>query len=76
MSQTLQAIETQPVETQAIDPGLIEKLSQHHRDILLATGTYKEIAASLGIPLGTVRSRLNRARKAAEAIQESGDRVA
>ena len=69
MSETLQAIETQPVDIQTIDPGLIEKLSQHHRDILLATGTYKEIAASLGIPLGTVRSRLNRARAALKQMQ-------
>lgn len=69
MSETLQAIETQPVETQPIDPGLIEKLSQHHREILQAPGSYKEIAASLGIPLGTVRSRLNRARAALKQMQ-------
>jgi RNA polymerase sigma factor (sigma-70 family) len=42
-------------------------LSQAHRDTLLlvvwAELTYEEAAAALGVPVGTVRSRVNRARK-------------
>jgi DNA-directed RNA polymerase specialized sigma24 family protein len=33
--------------------------------------SYEEVAQALGIPLGTVRSRLHRARKKARAV--SGD---
>ncbi|MFK4037119.1 RNA polymerase sigma factor [Nonomuraea wenchangensis] len=43
-------------------------LSRAHRDTLLlvmwAELTYEEAAAALGIPVGTVRSRMNRARSA------------
>jgi DNA-directed RNA polymerase specialized sigma24 family protein len=41
-------------------------LSPEHHEILTATldKTYEEVAAALTMPLGTVRSRLNRAREA------------
>jgi RNA polymerase sigma-70 factor (ECF subfamily) len=48
---------------QSDDP-LLEYLSPPHRQILRAEGSYEEIAAALGIPVGTVRSRLSRARQA------------
>ena len=48
---------------QSDDP-LLEHLSPPHRQILRAEGSYEEIAAALGIPVGTVRSRLSRARQA------------
>jgi DNA-directed RNA polymerase specialized sigma24 family protein len=61
------------------NPALIDKLSIMHRDVLMAKGSYQEIAESLGIPVGTVRSRLHRARAALARLSErhvSGDRVA
>ena len=53
----------------AEDTPLIEKLSRDHQAILKASGTYKEIATALHINVGTVRSRLNRARTALEALR-------
>jgi RNA polymerase sigma factor (sigma-70 family) len=46
-------------------------LSRGDRDVLLLIAweslTYEEVAAALGIPVGTVRSRLNRARRKVRA---------
>jgi RNA polymerase sigma-70 factor, ECF subfamily len=46
----------------------IEQLPVHHREILLLSDvgemSYQEISETLGIPMGTVMSRLSRARKA------------
>jgi RNA polymerase sigma-70 factor (ECF subfamily) len=59
------AIET---ELQRAVHGALQKLSPEHRVVLtlydLAGFTYEEIADTLGLPLGTVKSRLNRARLA------------
>ena len=46
------------------DQRLLPKLSRHHQDVLRASGTVEEIAKELGVPSGTVKSRLHRARKA------------
>jgi DNA-binding CsgD family transcriptional regulator len=47
--------------------GALAGLSRGDRDVLLlvawADFSYGEVAAALGIPVGTVRSRLNRARR-------------
>jgi RNA polymerase sigma-70 factor (ECF subfamily) len=47
--------------------GALAKLNRGDRDVLLLTAfaelSYEEIAAVLAIPVGTVRSRLNRARR-------------
>ncbi len=46
----------------------LEQLPVQHREIILLSDveemTYKEIAELLGTPIGTVMSRLSRARKA------------
>jgi RNA polymerase sigma-70 factor (ECF subfamily) len=54
----------------------IDALSQEHREVLLLWGVegmkYREIAEILGVPLGTIMSRLHRARKAvADALTSS-----
>ncbi|MDA3645846.1 RNA polymerase sigma factor [Saccharopolyspora indica] len=63
------------VSAQAMGPLLgaaLGKLSQKDRDVLLLVAwedlSYEEVAAALGIPVGTVRSRLNRARKKTRAV--------
>lgn len=47
--------------------GALAKLSTGDRDVLLLVAwadlSYDEVATALGIPIGTVRSRLNRARR-------------
>ncbi|MEU4830306.1 RNA polymerase sigma factor [Streptosporangium sp. NPDC023615] len=47
-------------------------LSRGDRDVLLLVAwgdlSYEEVAQALGVPLGTVRSRLHRARKKARAV--------
>lgn len=49
-------------------------LSEEHREVLLLVAVeelrYEEAAAILGVPLGTVRSRLSRARQALRAALE------
>jgi DNA-directed RNA polymerase specialized sigma24 family protein len=54
----------------ASDLTFVKHLRKKHRDILLAEGTYKEIADDLGLPLGTVRSRLNRARSSLAKLRQ------
>ena len=45
----------------------LDSLSEEHRMVVLMADvegmSYKEIAEELGVPMGTVMSRLNRARK-------------
>jgi RNA polymerase sigma-70 factor (ECF subfamily) len=54
----------------------MNQLSFEHRQILLLVGveglSYREIAGELGIPVGTVMSRLARARERLRALLEEG----
>ncbi len=58
---------TRPAETRALAEA-IDQLPPLHRTILVLRAVhelrYEEIAETLGIPVGTVMSRLNRARRA------------
>lgn len=58
---------TRPLETARLGEA-IDRLPPLHRTILVLRGVhqlrYEEIAETLGIPVGTVMSRLNRARRA------------
>lgn len=51
------------------DHALLASLPEPQRDVLLTDGIYEERARQLGIPVGTVRSRLHRARAALEALR-------
>lgn len=54
---------------QPSDMELIGQLKAEHREILLCEGSYVERAARLNVAVGTVRSRLHRARAALEALR-------
>jgi RNA polymerase sigma-70 factor (ECF subfamily) len=63
------------METESIQHAL-EALPVHFREIVLLCDleemSYQEIGQALGIPIGTVMSRLSRARKAMRALLVSG----
>ena len=57
----------------ALQPGddaLLPSLPEAQRLLLQTDGNYKDRAERLGIPIGTVRSRLHRARTALERLRE------
>jgi RNA polymerase sigma-70 factor (ECF subfamily) len=60
------------VELRRIIGQALQSLAPDHRSVLVLADIeqkdYQSIAASLGIPIGTVRSRLNRSRKAFREI--------
>jgi DNA-directed RNA polymerase specialized sigma24 family protein len=51
------------------DQALLERLSEGQRELLLADGTYKERADRFNLPIGTVRSRIHRARVLLEHLR-------
>ncbi|MFB9881170.1 RNA polymerase sigma factor [Planobispora siamensis] len=67
------------MSAQAVRPALVSALAAlwaRDRDVLLLIAwcdlTYEEVARALGIPVGTVRSRLNRGRrKVREALGDT-----
>jgi RNA polymerase sigma-70 factor, ECF subfamily len=56
----------------------IARLPEEQRQVVLLVGLedmrYEEVAAVLGVPVGTVRSRLSRGREALRRMMELGDR--
>ncbi len=65
----------------ALVRGAMKKLSGEHREILVLVCVkgmrYQEVASMLDIPVGTVRSRLSRAREHLQAVmaQDAADRA-
>jgi RNA polymerase sigma-70 factor (ECF subfamily) len=57
----------------------LQELSEDHRALLLLIGveelSYQEAADVFGVPIGTIMSRLSRARAQLRQIIESGERV-
>ena len=51
------------------DDVLLELLPPRQRDLLESEGSYKERAQKLGLPIGTLRSGLHRARAALERLR-------
>jgi RNA polymerase sigma-70 factor (ECF subfamily) len=56
------------------------RLSEDHRHILVLVGvealSYREVADELGVPIGTVMSRLARARRALRALMDPAESAA
>ena len=81
MAETLAAPESTPTEiTDSEVKGALGSLSDEHRQIVLLSDveefTYKEIASILKIPIGTVMSRLSRARTALrQLLHENAQRA-
>lgn len=58
-----------PMKIDASDEVLIAQLSPDHQAILHQEGQMQEISERLGMPIGTVKSRLSRARAALSALK-------
>jgi DNA-directed RNA polymerase specialized sigma24 family protein len=55
----------------AEDAELIRQLPPLYQAVLESEGAYGERAAALNVPIGTVRSRLHRARKALQQLRDA-----
>lgn len=75
-SQAVSAPQESEAELHAVGDAM-NKLSDDHREILTMVCVkdmpYQEVADALGIPVGTVRSRLSRARESLNAALEAGN---
>jgi len=75
------AAATKPVRNQkylhfALIPGdetLIEQLSPEHQKALRSEGSYEKRAREFGVAVGTIRSRLHRAREALSRLRMERD---
>ena len=52
------------------DEEFLDQLSPQQQEILRSKGTYLDLAAAFGVAVGTIRSRLHRARAALSALRE------
>ena len=52
------------------DEAFLDQLSEGQRQLVTAEGSYQELAARFNLPLGTVRSRLHRARARITQLRE------
>ncbi len=75
-SQSVSASQDSKVELHAVGDAM-KMLSDDHREILMMVCVqdmpYQQVAQALGIPVGTVRSRLSRARENLQAIINKPD---
>ena len=75
-SQAVSASQDSKVELHAVGNAM-QKLSNDHREILMLVCVhdmpYQQVAHTLNIPVGTVRSRLSRARESLQNILNKGD---
>jgi hypothetical protein len=52
------------------DEELLDQLTPKHREILRSEGQYTELAVKFGVAVGTIRSRLHRARAALSMLRK------
>ncbi len=75
-SQSVEADQDTQSEVKAVGRAM-EKLSDEHRDVLVMVCIkgmqYQEVADMLSVPVGTVRSRLSRARAQLVEVMEAGN---
>ena len=76
-TQAVDAEQVAKAELNAVGRAM-EKLSEEHKDVLIMVCVkgmqYQQVADVLGVPVGTVRSRLSRARaQLAEMMEVAGD---
>ncbi len=75
-SQSVDADQDTQSEVKAVGRAM-EKLSDEHRDVLVMVCIkgmqYQEVADMLNVPVGTVRSRLSRARAQLVEVMEAGN---
>lgn len=58
------------------DAPLIARLSKEHRDVLGTVGSYKDIATALSLEVGTVKSRIHRARASLVGLRTCQNKTA
>lgn len=78
ISAPVRATQTDMLEVRDLDRALL-RLPPDQREVLLLVAveqmTYEQVGAALGVPLGTVMSRLSRARERLRAILKKSDSV-
>lgn len=55
------------------DKPLLAKMTEKHRSVLLIDGNFRERSEKLNIPVGTLKSRTNRARKRLMKLRQEAE---